>query len=299
MVQSPTSYTSLKLGRAGKDILLVRYEIYSATLTTSQKTSLVISVGELQKFRAETVLIDARPRRNYEKQHIPGAVNVDLYIYHWSDTTPDGLKAFEDQLTKIFVWAGVRDDRRVVFYDNVSGMYAARGVWLLRYLGHSRASMLDGGFRAWIRRGLPTESGSVRLRAGRFAPFIRDDLMATKDYMKKKLHDRAVQFLDTREPREWRGELVRGARGGRVPGALNKDWRRNLSRDGRFKDVEKLGQMYKELGLDTGKEVITYCQGGFRAANSFVALSMLGYNVRTYLASWNEWSNDLDAPVER
>src|SRR6267143_5866909 len=139
---------------------------------------MVTSVEELQKFRDETTLIDARPRKNYEKQHIRGAVNVDLYIYHWSDTTAGGLKAFADQLTKIFVWAGVRDDGRVVFYDNVSGMYAARGVWLLRYLGHKRVSMLDGGFRAWTRKGLPTESGSVALKAGRFAPTIKADLMA-------------------------------------------------------------------------------------------------------------------------
>ena len=57
--------------------------------------------------------------------------------------------------------------------------------------------------------------------------------------------------------------------------------------------------MYTELGLKKDREVVTYCQGGYRAANSFVVLSMLGYRVRTYLASWNEWSNDLDLPVER
>ncbi len=274
-------------------------DIDASTLIRAQKTSFIISVDELEKVRGSCVLIDARLRKNYEKRHIPGAVNVDLYIYHWADSTPAGLRAFADQLTKIFAWAGVKNDKRIVFYDDVSGMYAARGVWLLRYLGHSGASMLDGGFRAWMRRGLPTEGGPVLLRAGRFAPAIRDDLIASKDYVKKKLHDPSVQFLDTREPKEWRGDLIRGARGGRIPGALNKDWRRNLSRDGRFKDLERLRRMYSELGLDKGKEVVTYCQGGYRAANSFVVLSMLGYKVRTYLASWTEWSNDLDAPVEQ
>jgi thiosulfate/3-mercaptopyruvate sulfurtransferase len=267
-----------------------------------EESPLIISVDELlkKKIGAGCTVIDARQRKNFEKRHIPGAVNVDLYIYHWADSSPEGLGAFADQLTKLFVWAGVREERPVIFYDNTSGMYAARGVWLLRYLGHKNASMLDGGLRAWQRRGLKTESGTVPLYAGRFSPSVREDVMASKDYIMKRLHDpSSVQLLDTRERKEWTGELVRGARGGHIPGALNKDWRRNLGRDGRFKDLERLRAMYADLGLDVEKEVITYCQGGYRAANSFVVLSMLGYRVRTYLGSWNEWSNNPGAPVER
>ena len=196
----------------GRTVFLAGGAGVDTTLAGRSGASLILSVEELEKTRLNCVVIDARLRKNFEKSHIPGAVNVDLYIYHWADSSPTGLKAFADQLTNILVWAGVRDDRRIVFYDNVSGMYAARGVWLLRYLGHPNVGMLDGGFRAWMRRGLPTEAGAAQLKAGRFVQDVRDELIATKDYIKKRLQDPSVQFLDTREPAEWRGELIRGAR---------------------------------------------------------------------------------------
>ncbi len=57
--------------------------------------------------------------------------------------------------------------------------------------------------------------------------------------------------------------------------------------------------MYSQLGIRGDKEVAAYCQGGYRAANSFVALRLLGYGARVYLGSWNEWANDTETPVER
>ena len=202
---------------------------------TYSNASFKISVDELEKIRQNSVVIDARLRKDYEKRHIPGAVSIDLYSYHWVDSSPAGMRAFAGQMTKLFRWAGVSNDEQVIFYDSISGMYAARGVWLLMYLGHTKVSMLDGGFRAWVRKSLPTEGGSNPLKAGTFTSRIRDEVMASEDYVMKKLRNPQVQFLDVREAREWKGDLVRGARGGRVPGAINKNWRRNLSRDGRFK----------------------------------------------------------------
>jgi len=74
---------------------------------------------------------------------------LDLFSFHWIDTSQDGISSFNEQFKKIFSHVGVSEEKKVVFYDNVSGMLAARGVWLLEYFSHDNVSMLDGGFIKW------------------------------------------------------------------------------------------------------------------------------------------------------
>ena len=105
-----------------------------------------ISVTELKEILKipELVLVDTRTFKEYSSGHIPGAVNLDLFAYHWSDTSEDGTKAFNTQMQKLLSNVGITNDKKVVFYDEVSGMTAARGVWILTYFSHSNVFMLDG-----------------------------------------------------------------------------------------------------------------------------------------------------------
>ena len=82
------------------------------------------------------ILIDARSFQAYSLGHITNAVNLDLFSFHWIDTSQDGISSFNQQFTKIFSRVGVSEEKKVVFYDDVSGMLAARGVWLLEYLSN-------------------------------------------------------------------------------------------------------------------------------------------------------------------
>src|SRR5690242_13929642 len=89
------------------------------------------------------ILIDTRSYKDYSEGHIPGAVNLDFFYYHWFDTSKDGMKAFNTQMRNLFSILGVTEEKTIVFYDDVSGMSAARGVWLLTYFSHENAFMLD------------------------------------------------------------------------------------------------------------------------------------------------------------
>ena len=106
-----------------------------------------------------------------------------------------------------------------------------------------------------------------------------------------------VKLVDSRSQPEFQGTIARAARGGHIPGAMNIDWVLNIE-DHSFKEKEQLNRMYSIIPKNS--EIITYCQGGYRAANTFVVLKMLGYkNVRMYLGSWGEWGNKLNLPVEQ
>ncbi len=105
-----------------------------------------------------------------------------------------------------------------------------------------------------------------------------------------------LKILDVRSIGEYDGSIVRAAQSGHIPNSVNIDWNQNLNKDGTFKNNEELSKMY---AYPKDSEIVTYCQGAYRAANSFLVLKKLGFeSVRVYLGSWGEWDNKLELPVE-
>src|SRR6059036_470580 len=114
------------------------------------------------------IVVDTRSFSEYKNGHVPGAVNVDLFQLHWFDTTKRGIKDFNRQSRLLLTNIGIRKGSNVVFYDNVSGISASRGVWLLLYFSHEKVTMLDGGFEKWKEEGYPIEVKSNPLKNSKF-----------------------------------------------------------------------------------------------------------------------------------
>lgn len=264
------------------------------TIVTTDQLDEVVRTSDV---RARTVIIDTRSFGEYCKGHVPGAVNLDLFAFHWCDTTPHGIRGFDEQAARLFSFAGVTADKQVIFYDDVSGMLAARGVWTLLYLSHRRAFMLDGGFSRWQAESRPVETRTNCPELSTFAARPDPDLVAGYAYIMEN-SDR-LKIIDARSPAEYSGTVVRAARAGHILGASNVDWHQNLAVDGRFKGSAELADLYGDI-VSKDSEIVTYCQGAYRAANSFLALRMAGFeNVRVYLGSWGEWGNLSELPIER
>jgi thiosulfate/3-mercaptopyruvate sulfurtransferase len=268
----------------------------------------LIDAAELARRLGDVTAIDLRPAEDFAIGHIEGSKHLDIYGINLNDSSDAPLTAFLAILRNLFGARGVTVERPVVIYDHESGERAARAVWALAVLGHPDVKLLDGGTHAWTRAGQPL----VRLkaapppvdptRAPPTAPAFRaarnPRLLATRFDVHEAIDDDAAVIVDTRRESEHRGTEKRARRVGTIPGAVHIFWREHLDAEGAFRPAGEIRDLYVSKGVPPDKTVIPYCQGGYRSASTWLALTSLGYpNVRNYVGSWGEWGNRDDSRI--
>ncbi|MFB5603210.1 MAG: sulfurtransferase [Candidatus Nitrosomaritimum aestuariumsis] len=256
---------------------------------------MIISTTDLNSILKEpqTLIIDTRSFKEYSEGHIPGAVNLDLFAFHWIDTSKEGIDNFNKQTQMILSFAGVTEEKKVIFYDEISGMLAARGVWMLMYFSHPNVVMLDGGMKKWVYEKLEVETKQNSFRPTNYSGKINSSIITGFENIRDNLDK--LKIIDARSVGEYDGTTVRAAQAGHIPNSINIDWTLNVNEDGTIKNESDLSELYD---VPKDSEIVTYCQGAYRAANSFIVLKKLGFeNVKVYLGSWGEWGNRLDLPA--
>ncbi|MGZ5093922.1 MAG: sulfurtransferase [Burkholderiales bacterium] len=244
-------------------------------------------------------------RRSFQESHIPGArflhLDEDLSGPKTGTTGRHPLphpRTFALRLGAL----GIDDTKQVVAYDASGGCYAARLWWMLRWVGHTRAAVLDGGWEAWKAAGqridanLPSpQPATYTLRSGG-APVVDARFVA------EHLGDKRIRVLDARSPDRFRGENeTLDPVGGHIPGAVNRFFRLNLAADGRFKRQEELKAAFAEvLGDSPACDVVHQCGSGVTACHNLLSMEHAGLSgSRLYPGSWSEWISDRSRPVAR
>ena len=234
-------------------------------------------------------------RREYEAGHIPGAVFVDLHTdlaggpgggRHPLPTVTD----FAAVLGRL----GILPRHHVIAYDSAGGATASRLWWMLRSIGHSTVSVLDGGIQAWSAAGHPL-STQTPVRATTTYPAAPEwtGIVGADDVAQ------AIEFgatvIDARSPERFRGDAEPiDPRAGHIPGAINRYHADNLDDDGRHRPLAELAERFAGIG----SAPIVYCGSGVTACHELLVLSLVGLSAgRLYPGSWSEWSSDPDRPA--
>jgi thiosulfate/3-mercaptopyruvate sulfurtransferase len=280
--------------------------------TSSPRAGLLISPRELagalglvqgsapqRPFAALPLVVDTRPAESFAEGHIPGAIHLDLWGFSLIDTDEAPRRAFLWMIHHVLEQRGINADRPVVVYEDTSGIRAARVFWFLEYFDHPDVRMLDGGMSGWVDERLPVTRDAAVPKPVEWKAQPRSERAAGWKDVALRLDSTDALMLDTRSDDEFTGRVARAKRGGAIPGAVHVEWTRNLDENGAFKSDAELRSMYEQAGVTADKEVIAYCQGGYRAAHGYLALRLLGYpRVRNYLGSWKEWGDREELPIE-
>jgi thiosulfate/3-mercaptopyruvate sulfurtransferase len=256
----------------------------------------------------EITLIDLRPAEDFALGHIEGAKSLDIYGVSLNDSAVEPLQAFLCIFHSLFGARGVSRERPVVIYDHESGERAARAVWLLAVLDHPNVKLLDGGSQAWQTSGRPlVRIGEVSAPVAPekapptpppFAGGRRFEFLASRFDVDCAIDDDSVVIVDVRRQSEYEGTEKRARRVGTIPGAVHVFWRDHLDEYGALRPAETVRALYESKGVRPDKTVIAFCQGGYRSASTFLALTALGYpQVRNYIGSWGEWGSRDDSRI--
>lgn len=246
-------------------------------------------------------VVDTRQAEHFASGRIAGARHFDPYFVNCDDTDPAPLASFTRMWANMLGWRGVKATDTIVFTGAFSDMCAARGFWFAEYLGVKNVHVLDGGIKAWTEAGFALERDSTPPAPVKFVHEAAQDRVASYSRILAAINDPATIILDNRSRAEFTGEDRRAKHGGAIPSARHCDWEELYDHaTGRMKPASDLSRILAARGVTPDKQIIVYCNTGFRSAHAYLALRLLGYpRVRNYVGSWQEWGNREGMPIAR
>ncbi len=242
-------------------------------------------------------------QRAYQQGHIPGAryahLDEDLSSPITETSGRHPLPNPDILARKLGSW-GVSNTSQVVVYDGTFGAMAARLWWMMRWLGHRRVALLDGGFPRWQREGFSVTTELPVVKPAVFNPSVNRDLFVDATIVDRQRSDNDHRIIDARSEERFAGDVEPLDKvAGHIPGALNLPWEDNLDFSGSYLSADELRALYADkIGAVPPENVIHMCGSGVTACHSILAMEHAGMRgSKLYAGSWSEWITDPHRPV--
>jgi thiosulfate/3-mercaptopyruvate sulfurtransferase len=275
--------------------------------------TLISTAGVLQHYaNPNWVLVDCRfwledankGKSDYEISHIPGAIYADLDedlsgVIIPGETGRHPLPDI-DKFSKYLGSLGIDNDTQVVAYDDRGGMIASRFWWLLKWLGHEKVAVMDGGYTKWVEEGNPVTNEFPSLSDKVFLPSVNSHFIISHDEILERFGNPGFLLVDSRAPERYRGENEPiDPIPGRIPGAVNYFWKDNLDVEECFhlKDLLR-GRFVTLISNIPPQNVAFYCGSGVTSAHNILAMLHAGLGMaKLYVGSWSHWITDRERPI--
>lgn len=269
----------------------------------------VMTVDEVAKDAAMSIIIDARDPKAYAAGHVPGAINAPWQTFSGVAAGKPGDKDWGILLPAADIASalgklGVDQKKMIVVYADPTGWGEdGRVLWTLRSIGLDNSMIMSGGYPAWVAAGKETAKDAVTLSPTTVtvAKDALADINVTTDEVKKAVEGKTAKIIDARSEKEYTGATDFGEkRGGKIPGAVNIPFPTLFNEDGTVKSDADLEKLFTDAGVAKGDEIIVYCTKGIRSGHMTMLLRMLGYEkAKNYDASFYSWAGDSTLPIEK
>ncbi|WP_019241942.1 MULTISPECIES: sulfurtransferase [Bacillus] len=242
-------------------------------------------------------------RQLYDENHIPNSLYFHLeedlsssVLEHGGRHPLPNLSVFKEKLEL----AGITNTSIIVAYDTGEMSFASRLLWMLKYIGHEKAYVLNGGFNGWQKEGYPLDTKVPAFTKSEYTLHIQPNILASYEEVKavSESNDSKTVLIDSREYKRYAGfEEPIDKKPGHIPGAINRPWTEGI-KNGHFLGKEQQLSRFQELNRE--KEIIVYCGSGVTATPNYVALKQAGFsNVKVYIGSYSDWVSYPNNPVDK
>lgn len=267
--------------------------VISAQLLSEHLNDPQVAIVDCRFSLADTEL----GQRQYQSSHIPSASYLDLNRDLSSPVGKHGGRhplpnpaELGQKLAAIGINSG---ETLVVIYDDSRFGFAARLWWLLRYLGHDKVALLDGGWKSWVSAGYPVTDTIPTPKPGKFVPSVRSHWVVDIDTVKARKDLPEVVLVDSREGDRYRGEREPiDPIAGHIPGAVNYPWQDVTDEQGIVRPPTEQKRRWSEV--ENAAEIMVYCGSGVTACVNLFSLEMAGIKqTKLYAGSWSDWCSYL------
>ena len=234
-------------------------------------------------------------KKEYSQKHIPSAMFWDLDEHSDKDSSYPHMMSNSDYWTKMLWKFGIANHDHIIVYDH-SYLYSACRLWFdLKYFGHEKVSVLNGGLQKWLKEKKPITQKIDKIeQIDSYRTSENNDWIKNKKQIDENIKKDSFVLVDARSRERFQGKTEEprpGLTRGCIPGSKNIPFQNCINAEANtFKSKTELINIFKENNVNYYKPTVFMCGSGVTACVLGLAYFLISdKHAVIYDGSFAEW----------